>query len=223
MVVGRWVEIQSFQLSLPGAGATGNLGSIPGSGRFPQRKAWQPTPVFLPGESHGQRSLEGYSPQGHTELDTTERRHTPRDHGNRNSLEPTLWPGPRASVAENLAPQRPRCSSRAGHRVAAPCPAPGIASPGGSPQIPAGSQKGKEALHSSTRPEHRRQPRYRPGVAGGHWRAPEGGRSALPGCGQERRPQGPATSSRQRRKRERRGVKTSRLSACPLQQAPRAK
>ena len=32
----------------------------------------QPTPVFLPGEFHGQRSLEGYSPWGHKELDTTE-------------------------------------------------------------------------------------------------------------------------------------------------------
>ena len=31
------------------------------------------TPVFLPGKSHGQRSLEGYSPWGHRELDTTER------------------------------------------------------------------------------------------------------------------------------------------------------
>ena len=30
------------------------------------------TPVFLPGESHGKRSLEGYSPWGHTESDTTE-------------------------------------------------------------------------------------------------------------------------------------------------------
>ena len=30
------------------------------------------TPVFLPGESHGQRSLAGYSPWGHKELDTTE-------------------------------------------------------------------------------------------------------------------------------------------------------
>jgi len=29
---------------------------------FPWRKKWQPTPVFLPGKSHGQRSLEGYSP-----------------------------------------------------------------------------------------------------------------------------------------------------------------
>ena len=32
----------------------------------------QPTPVFLPGESHGQRSLVGHSPKGHNELDTTE-------------------------------------------------------------------------------------------------------------------------------------------------------
>ena len=36
------------------------------------RQAWQPTPVFLPGESHGQRSLEGYSPQGCKESDTIE-------------------------------------------------------------------------------------------------------------------------------------------------------
>ena len=36
------------------------------------RKEWQPTPVFLPGKSHGQRNLEGYSPWGHKESDTTE-------------------------------------------------------------------------------------------------------------------------------------------------------
>ena len=36
------------------------------------RRKWQPTPVFLPGESHGQRSLVSYSPWGHTELDMTE-------------------------------------------------------------------------------------------------------------------------------------------------------
>ena len=35
-------------------------------------KGWQPTPVFLPGESHGQRSLVGYSPWGHIESNTTE-------------------------------------------------------------------------------------------------------------------------------------------------------
>ena len=45
--------------------------SIPMSGKSPWRRAWQPTPVFLPGEFHGQRSLVGYSPWGHKELDTT--------------------------------------------------------------------------------------------------------------------------------------------------------
>ena len=39
---------------------------------FPWRRKWQPTPVFLPGESHGQRSLVGYSPQGDRGSDTTE-------------------------------------------------------------------------------------------------------------------------------------------------------
>ena len=43
----------------------GDMGSIPGSGRSPWRRKWQPTPVFLPGELHGQRSLTGYSPWGH--------------------------------------------------------------------------------------------------------------------------------------------------------------
>ena len=36
------------------------------------RRAWQPTPVFLPGESHGQRTLAGYSPWGRKELDMME-------------------------------------------------------------------------------------------------------------------------------------------------------
>ena len=44
----------------------------PWMGKIPWRRAWQPTPVFLPGESHGQRKLAGYSPWGHKELDTTE-------------------------------------------------------------------------------------------------------------------------------------------------------
>ena len=35
--------------------------------KIPWRRAWQPTPVFLPGESHGQRSWTGYSPWGHKE------------------------------------------------------------------------------------------------------------------------------------------------------------
>ena len=36
------------------------------------RSGWQPSPVFSPGESHGQRSLAGYSPWGHKDSDTTE-------------------------------------------------------------------------------------------------------------------------------------------------------
>ena len=39
------------------------------------RRKWQPTPVSLPGKSHGQRSLVGCSPWGRKELDTTERLH----------------------------------------------------------------------------------------------------------------------------------------------------
>ena len=40
--------------------------------QIPWRRKWQPTPGFLPGESHGQRSLAGYSPRGRKESDTTE-------------------------------------------------------------------------------------------------------------------------------------------------------
>ena len=47
-------------------------------GKIPSRRKWQPTPVFLPGESHGQRSPVGYSPWGHKESDMYEhvQRHT---------------------------------------------------------------------------------------------------------------------------------------------------
>ena len=41
-------------------------------GKIPRRREWQPTPVFLPGESYGQRSLESYSPWGHKESDMTD-------------------------------------------------------------------------------------------------------------------------------------------------------
>ena len=40
--------------------------------KIPWRRSWQPTPVFLPGASHGQRSLAGYSPWGRKESDMTE-------------------------------------------------------------------------------------------------------------------------------------------------------
>ena len=54
----------------------GDTGSIPGLGRFLWRRKWQPTPVFLPGEFHGQRSLVGYSPWGPKESDMTEHART---------------------------------------------------------------------------------------------------------------------------------------------------
>ena len=41
--------------------------------KIPWRRKWQPIPLFLPGEIHGQRTLPGYSPWGRKELDTTER------------------------------------------------------------------------------------------------------------------------------------------------------
>ena len=57
----------------------------PWIGKIPWRREWQPTPVFLPGESHGQRSLAGCSPWGHKESDTTEQVST-------HSTGPRSWP-----------------------------------------------------------------------------------------------------------------------------------
>jgi len=56
-----------------------NLGAMqetefdPWVGKIPWRREWLLTPVFLPGEFHGQRSLAGYSPCGHKELNMNER------------------------------------------------------------------------------------------------------------------------------------------------------
>ena len=56
---------------------------IPGVGRSPREGN---SPVLLPGESHGWRSLLGYSPQGRKELDTTKRLHSLTQRQNSNSL-----------------------------------------------------------------------------------------------------------------------------------------
>ena len=53
------------------AGDTGNIGFDPWVRMISWRRAWQPTPVFLPGKSHGQRSLVGYSLWGCKESDMT--------------------------------------------------------------------------------------------------------------------------------------------------------
>ena len=50
-------------------------GFDPWVGKIPWRRKWQPTPVFFPGELHGQKSLAGYSPRGRKESDTTEGAH----------------------------------------------------------------------------------------------------------------------------------------------------
>ena len=50
----------------------GDQGLIPGEEDPLEKREWQPTPAFLPGESHGQRSLAGSRPRGLQELDMTE-------------------------------------------------------------------------------------------------------------------------------------------------------
>ena len=69
-------------LGFPGSTVVRNLPASAGDardtgfnawvGKIPWSRKWQPTPVFLPGKFHGQRSLAGYSPWGHRESDTTE-------------------------------------------------------------------------------------------------------------------------------------------------------
>ena len=49
----------------------------PWVGKILWRRTWQPTPVFFPGKSHGERSLVGCSPQSHRELDITEQLSNP--------------------------------------------------------------------------------------------------------------------------------------------------
>ena len=62
-----WEPSQYFWW-VPSACNAGDVGSIPGFGKIPWRSKWQLTPVFLPGKSHRQRSLAGYSLWGHKEL-----------------------------------------------------------------------------------------------------------------------------------------------------------
>jgi len=74
------------------AGDTGDVGFIPGSGiSFPWRRKWQPTAVFLPEKSHGQKSLVGYNPWVFKESDMTERLSTPmHDHSLNKHCSPTM-------------------------------------------------------------------------------------------------------------------------------------
>ena len=67
--VPRWLSRQRICLQCR---RRRRCGFDPWVGKILWRKAQQPTPEFLPGEFHGQRSLVGCSPQDRTELDTTE-------------------------------------------------------------------------------------------------------------------------------------------------------
>ena len=71
-----------------------------------QRRQWHPTPVLLPGKSHGQRSLVGCSPWGHEESDMTERLHFHFSllcigEGNGNPLQCSCLENPRDGVAQS--------------------------------------------------------------------------------------------------------------------------
>ena len=62
----RWLKLQRICLQ------SRRCRFHPWVGKIPCKKKWLPTPVFLPGESHGQRSPAGYRPWGHKESDMTE-------------------------------------------------------------------------------------------------------------------------------------------------------
>ena len=71
------LHIGASQAALVVKNPPANAGDIqdefsPWNGKIPWRRAWQPTPIFLPREFHGQRRLAGCSPWGCKELDTTE-------------------------------------------------------------------------------------------------------------------------------------------------------
>ena len=69
-----------------------NAGDVfsPWVGKIPWRREWLPTPVFLPGEFHGQRNLAGYSPWGRKESDMTERLTYTHTHTHTHTLPPLV-------------------------------------------------------------------------------------------------------------------------------------
>ena len=66
-LVAQTVKVSAYNVGDPSL--------IPGLGRFPWTGKWQPTPVLLPGKSHGWRNLVGYSPWGCKESNTTKQLH----------------------------------------------------------------------------------------------------------------------------------------------------
>ena len=64
----RWLSVKKKKIHL----TSRRCGFHPWVRKIPWRRKWKPTPVFLPGEFHRQRSLAGYSPWGHKASDTIE-------------------------------------------------------------------------------------------------------------------------------------------------------
>ena len=81
-VVPTWMDLEGF----PGGSSSkqsacqcrrhNRLGFVLWVRKIPWSRKWQPTPVFLPGKFHRQKSLVGFRPWDHKELDTTEHTHT---------------------------------------------------------------------------------------------------------------------------------------------------
>ena len=79
--------------------------------KTPWRRAWQPTAVFLPGDSHGQKSLVGYSQWGRRDLDTTERPSTAASPPGRGPL-PAARRVPLFFAPNVCLPPPPSCQTR---------------------------------------------------------------------------------------------------------------
>ena len=69
----RASQVSLEVMNLPASAEDKRCRFDPWVGTIPWNRKWHPTPLFLPGEAHGQRSLAGYSPRSHKELDTTGR------------------------------------------------------------------------------------------------------------------------------------------------------
>ena len=78
----------------------------PGAMKMPWRKKWQPTPVLLPGDSHGQRSLAGYSPWGRRVRHdgVTQHKPTSGDGGGQGSLACSLWDRSQTGLSKRTTP-----------------------------------------------------------------------------------------------------------------------
>ena len=108
----RWIQFNQYQ-------PPNFLGTLVGARAGTQRRQWHPTPVLLPGKSHGQRSLVGCSPWGREESDTTERLHFHFSllcigEGNGNPLQCSCLENPRDGVAQSQTGLKWLSSSRVG-------------------------------------------------------------------------------------------------------------